>query len=294
MSQFDPVIGADKSGLAYRQDDNNGKKALLTHHKGASAPSYAEAGTFWIDDSASPWVLKTYDDTDWIGIGTIDATSNLFTPYWNGGALVAASLSAKGLVERATDAEAALAADTERYVTPAQLGIYGGAIKLISAQTASDDSSIEFTDLGSYHSLIYVCDYATVSTDGQAIILRTSSDGGSTWDSGASDYARTNVRYAPGGSVTAAGGTLTHIIVTSGNGIGNAVNEFAAFEGRIMNVASSVFTAVLGQSVQRVDSGNNVWGNTSGYRISAAAINGLQFSVASGTFSGTIKLYGVK
>ena len=48
MSQANPTIGADKTGLAYRQEDNDGKKALLTHHKGASAPGYAEAGMIWI------------------------------------------------------------------------------------------------------------------------------------------------------------------------------------------------------------------------------------------------------
>lgn len=84
MSQFDPVIGADKSGLAYRQDDNNGKKAIMTHHKGATAPAYAEAGISWLDDSASPWALKLYDGTDWITVGEIDASETV-----------------KGLVERA-------------------------------------------------------------------------------------------------------------------------------------------------------------------------------------------------
>lgn len=81
MSQADSQIGANKSGLTYRTEDNDGKKAILNHHKGAAAPSYAEAGMIWLDDSATPWLLKTYDGTDWITLGAINASTNIFTPY---------------------------------------------------------------------------------------------------------------------------------------------------------------------------------------------------------------------
>lgn len=81
MSQANPVIGANKSGLDYRQEDNDGKRALLNHHKNATAPDYAEAGLLWLDDSATPWVLKFYDGADWIACGAFNAASNAFTPY---------------------------------------------------------------------------------------------------------------------------------------------------------------------------------------------------------------------
>lgn len=81
MSQFNPVIGANKSGLTYRQEDNDGKKALLNHHKGTSAPSYAEAGMIWVDDTATPWALKFYDGADWIRLMDINASSNTAEPY---------------------------------------------------------------------------------------------------------------------------------------------------------------------------------------------------------------------
>lgn len=81
MSQSNPVIGSNKSGLTYRQEDNDGKKALLNHHKGSSAPSYAEAGTLWLDDTATPWALKMYDGADWIVLTNINATSNTAIPF---------------------------------------------------------------------------------------------------------------------------------------------------------------------------------------------------------------------
>lgn len=85
MSQASPSIGANKSGLAYRQEDNDGKKALLSHHKGSTAPEYAEAGAIWLDDAATPWLLKAHDGTDWIALGEINATANTFSPYLGAG-----------------------------------------------------------------------------------------------------------------------------------------------------------------------------------------------------------------
>lgn len=86
MTQSTTQIGANQSGLQYRTQDNDGKRALLNHHKGSSVPSYAEAGIVWIDDTATPWLLKTYDGADWIVLGEINATNNTFQPY-NGAAV---------------------------------------------------------------------------------------------------------------------------------------------------------------------------------------------------------------
>lgn len=141
MTQSNPIIGADKSGLQYRNEDNDGKRALLTHHKGAAAPAYAEAGTLWLDDNATPWLLKWYDGTGWITQGSLDAGSGLFTPYVNGAALGDADESVKGLVLRASDAEAAAGENTQKFITPAQLAAYGGGDFLTSVSQGDLNSS---------------------------------------------------------------------------------------------------------------------------------------------------------
>jgi len=76
MTQTTPIIGSGKSGLEYRNLDNDGKQALLTHHKGSSAPEYAEAGCIWLDDTDTPWILKIYDGTDWLVFAKINASTN--------------------------------------------------------------------------------------------------------------------------------------------------------------------------------------------------------------------------
>ena len=56
--------------------------ALKSMHKGASRPSYAVAGTKWLDDSADPvWTLNVFDGTQDVPIGQIDSGTHLLTPF---------------------------------------------------------------------------------------------------------------------------------------------------------------------------------------------------------------------
>ncbi len=81
MTQATSQIGADQSGLAYRNADNAGKQAILNHHKGPTAPTYAEAGIIWLNDSATPWTLNVYNGASWITLGEVNATTNTFQAY---------------------------------------------------------------------------------------------------------------------------------------------------------------------------------------------------------------------
>lgn len=51
-------------------------------NKGASAPSSPQAGWLWLEDdnpSSTVWTLRLFDGTDWVSLGTLDTTANLFT-----------------------------------------------------------------------------------------------------------------------------------------------------------------------------------------------------------------------
>lgn len=87
MTQSTPILGANLSGLTYRTQDNNAKRALLNHHKGSTAPTYAEAGMIWMDDSETPWLLKVHDGSDWIVMGEVNSVTNTFTPYFGTAAI---------------------------------------------------------------------------------------------------------------------------------------------------------------------------------------------------------------
>ena len=82
MSQAtNPSIASGQTGTQYRTQDNDRYSAALTKHSGSTRPTYAVAGTEWLDTSATPWVVKVFDGTDDISTGTINATTNLFVPY---------------------------------------------------------------------------------------------------------------------------------------------------------------------------------------------------------------------
>ena len=81
MTQASSIIGSGYTHLEYRMADNDGKTALMNHHKGSAVPSYAAAGMIWLDDASTPWILKIYDGTDWITLGDVNAAANTFNPY---------------------------------------------------------------------------------------------------------------------------------------------------------------------------------------------------------------------
>ena len=58
--------------LAKEQDN------ILTSNSGVSRPSYAQAGTVWVDTSVTPWLYKLFDGAQDIVLGKIDTTNNKF------------------------------------------------------------------------------------------------------------------------------------------------------------------------------------------------------------------------
>lgn len=60
--------------LAKEQQNN------LSSNSGNQRPSYAVAGTKWLDTSATPWLWKMYDGTNDVTLGTVDSSTHLFTP----------------------------------------------------------------------------------------------------------------------------------------------------------------------------------------------------------------------
>lgn len=70
-----PAVGpATPTVMATRMNDSF--NALLSQNKGATRPSYAAAGTSWLDDSGTLWVLYLFDGSSDIEIAKINPTSH--------------------------------------------------------------------------------------------------------------------------------------------------------------------------------------------------------------------------
>jgi hypothetical protein len=78
MSQVSDVSLANQGFSAFRTELNNILGALNTSHIGSSAPASLAAGSIWVDTSggATAYVLKFYDGSDHIQLGTINTTAN--------------------------------------------------------------------------------------------------------------------------------------------------------------------------------------------------------------------------
>lgn len=82
MSQHDMILD-NGSGAAFRADANNALAALGSSMKGPSAPPSPLAGMVWVDDdtpSATVWTVKQYDGAEWIELGRLDITANIYIP----------------------------------------------------------------------------------------------------------------------------------------------------------------------------------------------------------------------
>lgn len=73
---------AGVSGTDFRTKQNDINNAFNTLQKGSSRPVTAVAGSLWLDDSggASSWLVKFYDGSADITIGTLNTSADTFVP----------------------------------------------------------------------------------------------------------------------------------------------------------------------------------------------------------------------
>lgn len=79
MSQTVVDYSSSPSGAELLDDMlDKEQENLLSSHSGNQTPSYAVAGTVWLDTSVTPWLLKIYDGNDDIIIGSVNSTDDEF------------------------------------------------------------------------------------------------------------------------------------------------------------------------------------------------------------------------
>lgn len=76
---FNDIDPQTTSGTALAELLENFKEAVYSSHKGPTAPSYATAGLFWLNDTATPWVLSIYSGTLWSPFADINPTTGVMS-----------------------------------------------------------------------------------------------------------------------------------------------------------------------------------------------------------------------
>lgn len=171
---------------------------------------------------------------------------------------------------------------------------------LISTATASASSSINFTGLSSTY-FMYVIRFSNLApaTDQTTLWLRTSTNNGSSYDAGASDYNWNTLHLDSSGTQTSSLDTADSSIELMGptggsNEMGNGSNESGSGFIYIFNPSHSKVTYVYMDGFYFNESGSNNAEWTAGYRDSTTAVNAVRIMMDSGNIAtGDFVLYGV-
>jgi hypothetical protein len=92
-----PPTSGIYTGPQFSQLLGNANRSMASCNKGPTAPGVVAGaaidGLCWIDDSASPWLIKRYVDGNWVVEGALDNVNGLYIAATGGGAASLASAS---------------------------------------------------------------------------------------------------------------------------------------------------------------------------------------------------------
>jgi len=275
MPQHDLDI-ANGSGAAVRADLNGALAALGSTMKGPNAPPAPVAGMMWVEDdnpSSTRWTLRVYDGADWIAIGILDATANIF------------ELSGTTAFGRTLLASADLAAAQSALSTSWSL--------CEAPRVVTSVAQVDFLLPAAFRRYRLTIQDGTVSSSGQNLLMRFSSDGGATFLTAASYQQIGNRTDGAAANTGFATSTATGIALSPGlpGSTGNPWD--ATFD---VNPGSGSLSARVRGNGIGADSAptwaHGYWGGA--WLGAGARMNALRVFVGSGNLSGTLILEGLR
>ena len=170
-----------------------------------------------------------------------------------------------------------------------------GLIPLATIDLAGE-ATADFTafDATKYSNYVFKFANVTPASDGVILNMRTSTDGGSTYDAGASDYKYGLSKVSDAGAVTGDGSSGSSFIKLA-SGIGSASGE-DGYTGTVElngpHLAKSTYITSI--SVLETSAGGLTATSSGGWRVSSADVDAVRFLFSVGNLeSGTITMYGV-
>lgn len=211
----------------------------------------------------------------------------------------AATTTATGVVELATTTEAAAGVDTSRAVTPAGLTAFSeahpsGAMVLLNEGSVSGVAALDlvFTTYTDYSHIRIILTGVRPSTNGTTLWLRFSSNGGSSFDSGVTDYNYGRMISFSTNNFSASA-TLAGAIVLEDN-LSNSSTAHLHEDITIYNWNSATRTMAIGQFVKSDGNNSISLGQNGGLRRSGQNTDAIRFLMSSGNISASYKVYGIK
>jgi hypothetical protein len=156
-----------------------------------------------------------------------------------------------------------------------------GALNYVSTTVISNDVTIAVTGLAAGYDYIFSFQNLLPQTDGTHLLLRTSTDGGSTYDSGAGNYTD-----------AAGAGASTSIRLSSANNGGNVAGEGLSIDITVYNPGDTTMTHISCDGMQFLTDGTSTSCKFQGKRDSAADVDAVQFLMSSGNLaSGNLRVF---
>ncbi len=193
------------------------------------------------------------------------------------------------------DAAVSFTAGTKIVKNDLPASFHGGQWNLLATVIASTDTFISVAGLTArYYQYVFIWSEAVPSSD-SSFNVRTSSNNGSSYDSGASDYARiihqSSLQTSPIHNFS--GDNLDDEMFADVS-VGNISNEGSSCILIFANPSAPEFTKFNGVFLHD-DGIRKTNGQSAGMRLEAASVNGVQFEMSAGTIAtGTLKVYGVR
>lgn len=183
-------------------------------------------------------------------------------------------------------------ASAPSWVTPS-----AGALVFVSSATASSSATIDFTGLSSTYAVYVVEMVSVVPATGSYLLMRTSSNNGSSYDTTGYLYSHLGtVSTNAGVNVDSSFGSIGHISVTNNQ---STISTTASNSGQsglvyIIDPAASNYTQILISETHFTNATTVAQSHGSGVRSSTSPVNAVRFYMDSGNIaSGTFRLYGI-
>lgn len=167
----------------------------------------------------------------------------------------------------------------------------GGGLVPISKTTASASSAVDIDLTGGYSAYLVRLENVITENNNAVAVLRTSTDGGSTFDDGASNYAYTIEQLSTTATHTDSSAALYVLLAQNiGNASGKSVSGFVK-----VGVGGAVYPSIA-YSLDYTSGASNVSGKAmgAGHRLSTTAVDAIRIYMLSGNItSGDFHLYGI-
>lgn len=180
---------------------------------------------------------------------------------------------------------------TTAYVDAAAGGGGGGGLVPISKTTASNDAAVDISLTGGYSAYLIRVIGAVAASSTRQFHIRTSSDGGTSFDSGGSDYGWTYSALSPS-AATNNDSADSEIQVGFGN-VGSGANDCCNIDVIICPAVSGRRT-IMQFNLSAHAGGVMEWVSGAGARFDNTTVDAVRFLLNSGNIaSGDFHLYGI-